>query len=473
MAWLRKSGTVLTAALLVGVLVGVASAETVTGDFGSTERVNLEAVETLKKMTPDEVQNLDALLAHALTLYYDRKFSLALPIFREIADKVATMDVMFWLGTSAANAGDPALAEAEFTKMLQLDPALHRVRLELATLYFKQGRYDASKSELEKVRFADLPGSVRENVDRMLQAIDERTRRWFGNIRGTLGYMWDDNISSGPDPGVYSLPGGTSFSPAATSAKLSDQATVAQVMGNIAYDLGAPKGLLWNSALNLYAKGYKDYGMFNYSAVDINTGPWWASEKSILKVPFGYTYTEYGSERLSYILHVDPSYEIFFAPQFSLRGSYVYQQERFFEDARADSLNSTRHFVNLTPTLYLMDRQVVISADIGYDHVKTVDETYAYTAPVAGLSLFAQWPTRTEIYAAYQWAKRNYTTAQGFPYNGLERHDTRHYYTAALSQPFFKHWFLSYVFAYTDNNSDLALYAWDKTTHTVNVGFQF
>lgn len=100
---------------------------------------NQEALDKLRQMTPAEIEALDQKLAEALILYYDREFARALPIFREIAGKVETMDVMFWIGTSAMQTGETRLAIDKFKRMLEIDPKLHRVRLELAATYFGHG----------------------------------------------------------------------------------------------------------------------------------------------------------------------------------------------------------------------------------------------------------------------------------------------------------------------------------------------
>lgn len=444
-----------------------------TGEIG-TAKSNVEAVEKLQKMDPREIATLDALMAHALTLYYDRKFALALPIFKELAGKVETMDVMFWLGTSAARTGEMELAIEEFRKMLQIDPSLHRVRLELASTYFSMGRFEEARKELEIVAAASPPPAVQQNIDKMLAAIEERTRKVFWNVRIDTGYMWDDNVSSGPDPGVYSLPGGSSFQPASTSAKLSDEASISTFAGNLLFDIGEKKGLLWNTGASVYSKSYFDYGQFNYLAVDVNTGPWFAAgNNSILKIPLGYTNTWYGSERLTYILHVDPSYEYFFNPFFSLKGSYTYKDERYYQESQADLLDNRAHLIDLAPTLYLGNRRHIITARLGYDHHTSKSHLYSYYAPVAGISYFTRLPTSTELYLGYQWTQRDYARSQGFPYNGLERHDQRHYYNAVLSQTFLKYLNVSYEFAFSDNNSSLSLYSWEKTTHTVRIGCRF
>ncbi|MFC1815749.1 surface lipoprotein assembly modifier [Thermodesulfobacteriota bacterium] len=442
------------------------------GDIGAS-KANAAAVKKLREMSPEEIENLDAFLAQALTLYYDRQFALALPIFKELAGKVETMDIMFWLGTSAAKVGEMELAIEKFRKMLGIDPNLHRVRLELASVYFGMGRHSEARGELQTVLAADPPAEVKANINRMLAAIDERTRQLSWNLRLTTGFMWDDNITSGPDPGVYTLSGGTSFSPSVTSAKLSDEASVTGFAGNLLYDFGEKQGLMWNTAAATYFKNYLEYSQFDYMALDVNTGPWWTGRKSILRFPGGYTHTEYGSDRLSYILHVDPSYEYFFNPHFSLRGTYVYKDERFYQEILAVNFDNITHIGEIAPTIYLDNRRHIITASLGYDHHTAENNVYTYSAPLAGISYLTRFPTRTELYLGYKWARRDYDGTQGFPYTGLKREDTRHFYTAVLSQVLFKYFNLSYAVTYTDNNSNLSLNTWDKTTHTVSLGCLF
>ncbi len=442
------------------------------GEIGAAKG-NEAVVEKLRKMTPEEIANLDAFLAQALTLYYDRKFALALPIFKELADKVETMDIMFWLGTSAAQAGETHLAIEKFQKMLAINPRLHRVRLELAAAFFKLGRDAAARKELQFVLDANPPAAVRSNIDKIMAAIDERTRTVSSNFRLSTGYMWDNNITSGPDPGVYNLPGGSSFCPAPTSAKLSDQASVTSFAGNLLYDLGERQGLMWNTTASAYLKFYKNYSEFDYMALDVNTGPWWTTQQGIFKFPLGYTHTEYGSDRLSYILHIDPSYEYFFNSTVSLRGSYTYKNERFYQKLRADNFDNTGHIVELAPTIYLGNRRHIISASLGYDYHDAENDIFSYSAPIAGISYFTWFPTRTELYLSYQWTRRDYDDPQLFPYAGLKREDIRHLFTGVLSQRIYKYLNLSYAFTYTDNDSNLALNDWRKTTHTVSLGCQF
>ena len=459
--------------VILGLSVPLAAQQTMQpiGDIGAA-KANEEALEKLRKMTPDEIANLDALMEKALTLYYDRKFALALPIFKDMADKIETMDILFWLGTAAAKSGEMELAIEKFKKMLAVDPNLYRVRLELASVYFAVGRHKLARKALETVRAANPPPEVQANINRMMAAIDESTRKLSWNLRLSTGFMWDDNISSGPDPGVYSLPGGSSFRPATTTAKLSDQASVTNFAGNLLFDSGEKQGLMWNTGASFYFKSYLDYSEFDYLALDVNTGPWWVSRQSIFKLPVGYTYGVYGSDRLSYNVHVDPSYEYFFKPTFSLKGTYIYQKERFYQDHRTDFDNITQ-IVEIAPTFYLGNRRHIISATLAYDNHTADNDIYTYDAPIAGINYFTRFANRAELYLGYQWTRRDYTYLQAFPYAGMKREDERQYFTAVLSRPFFKYFNVSYAFAYTRNDSTLKLNEWDKSTHTLSVGCQF
>lgn len=467
--------------LLILVLVGIAatgvphlSAEPLPSGLEIGARaVDAEAAARLRDMTPEEIETLDAFLAKALVHYYDREYALALPIFRELAEKVETMDIMFWIGTSAAAVGDTELAIAKFRRMLTADPDLHRVRLELASVYFDTGRYAGARRELKTVLDTDPPPEVAANVRRMLAAIDARTRRHDWNLRLATGWMWDDNVSSGPDPGVYTFAGGTAFTPSATAAKLRDEASVTSFAGNYRFDPGQRRGLMWNTAASAYLKAYQTHGQFNYQMVDVSTGPWWVSGDGVLKVPAGIAYSQYASDRLSYMLHLDPGYTHFFTPAFSLSGTYRLRAEKFYEPARANDYDGTSQVFELSPTIYVQDRRHMISAVWSWESHRAQNEANAYEAPTLGLSYLLRLPTATEIFLSYRWNRRDYEGLQAFPYAGLEREDTRNTYTAVLSQTLFRYFNLSYAVAFTDNRSNLALNRWDKTTHTLSVGCQF
>lgn len=452
-----------------GVVKSAGVNEDLTGDSVGSGAVDKEAAEKLRKMTPDEVKALDKQLADALTLYYDREFARALPIFQEIASKAETMDIMFWIGTSAMQTGEKELAVAKFKKMLSIDPKLYRVRLELAATYFSMGRYEEAKKELEIVKAASPPKAVLDNMAKLTAAIDERSRKTSWNLRLAQGVMWDDNINSGPELDTYQVLGGT-LTPNKMTAELKDEASISSLAGNLLFDIGDSKGLMWNTALSLYNKAHFDYSQFNFLSVDFNTGPWWVGRRDIFKFPVGYTEREYGSDRLSYTLHADPEYEHHFCQYFSLKGLYSYSTENFYFTSRS-GLDNDRYRFELTPTFYLDNRRHVFSISAGYDSMDADDDRNTYDGPYLSLSYFTRFPTKTELFLQYQWAKKDFED-KPLLYN-LYREDERNGISAVVSQGFLKYFYTSFAFTYTDSDSNADIFDYERTTYTISLGCRF
>ena len=441
-------------------------------------------LEKIRNDDPEKLKALDEKLAEALMLYYDGQYSKALPIFTEIARDVETTDVMWWIGTSAMNTGNLEMAVKKFKEMLAVNPNLHRVRLELAAAYFQLARYDEAKQELMTVKAANPPPEVQTNIDRMLAAIKEQQRQVTLGFRFAMGYMWDSNVSAGPDNQTLNIgTGGTTFTLPQDAAKVSDEAVVNSVGVNLLYDFGAKQGFMWNSDVSLYSTAYQKYGKFNYFMTDVTTGLWWVGRQDIVKLPVGYLSQSMGgnylNDRLSYIVHFDPSYEHFFNQYFSIRGNFTYSKEIFAETINNAMDNVTRRY-EINPNIYLFDRKMVISLTAGYETVDadnrindTETRLYSFDGQYYGISTLLRLPTQTELFLRYRWNDRKYKTAPVQWWYPDYRVDRKNVYTVALSQAFLKHFFASFAFNYTDNKSNADLFSFDKETYTVMLGFYF
>ncbi len=430
---------------------------------------NKKAVEKLSKMKPEEIEALDSKVAEALTLYYDGQYGRALPIFNQIASTVETMDVMWWVGTSAMKTGNMELAIKKFKGMLEVNPNLHRVRLELAATYFQMQRYEEAKKELAAVKAARPPEAVLKNVDKLLAAIDEATRKVAWNVRFSQGIMYDTNISAGPNDSSISVLGGT-IPLTDEQKKLADYASITNFSGNVLYNISKEKGVLWNSTLDVYNSAYFQYGKFNYFLTDLSTGPWWAGRQDILKVPFGYSYQEYGSEQLSGIFHIDPSYEHFFGSNFSLKGSFRYARERFNYTENESYDNDTRRY-EISPSFYFGNRKHIISLSAAYEDSSANARQFSYDGQFYAISYFTRFPTQTEIFLRYQWSVKEYKEIP--PLFDSYRYDRRNMVTAVINQNFYKNFFASFAINYIDNYSSAGLYDFSKETYTLSIGAYF
>jgi tetratricopeptide (TPR) repeat protein len=430
---------------------------------------NQEAIEKLRRLPPEKIAALDEKLVEALTLYYDGKFAQALPIFNLISADVETMDIMWWLGTSAMNVGETRMAVLKFQQMLAIDPKLHRVRLELAAAHFQLKQYEDARREAQIVKDARPPEAVLKNLDRLQAAIAESTKTLFWNVRFSQGIQWDSNISSGPDQTVLNVTGGT-LTLNDDAAEISDWASVSQFSGNVLYDFGQKQGFMWNTTADIFNQFYFRNGKYNYTLADVSTGLWWIGPNDIVKLPIGIAKQEFGSDPLSTLYHVKPSWEHYFTSYFSVKALYAYSKEQFMETDYELQDNVTRRY-EITPNLYLMNRRHIVSLSVGQEDASADARRFCYTAPYGAVSYYTRFATNTDLLFRYQYSTRDYKAAPLL--YSEERVDRRHGFTAVVSQELLKNVFASLAFNYIENRSNLELYTFRKQTYTLSVGFQF
>jgi hypothetical protein len=348
---------------------------------------------------------------------------------------------------------------------------LHRVRLELAATYFRAKRYDEARTELNQVKAAEPPPppAVMENIEKMLDAIDARTRRFFWNARLFQGILFDDNVSAGPGERELAAVGGVLTLDDA-SIKFADEASVTDLVGSVIYDYGERGGFMWNLESSLYNRAYFDASPFNFFLFDVNTGPWWAHRRGILKVPAGYSYLEYGSDRLSQIFHVFPSYEFSLSSSMSLKGSYRFSNTNYYESRNSD-LDNIRQRFELLPVFHLKNRNHTFTATAAYEAADADAERFSYDGPILGASYSTRLPFGTGVYLGYEWYRRDY---DGKPLLfDVNREDKQNRIVLELSQPFLEYFFASFIFEYIDNDSNAALYKYDRKTYLINIGARF
>jgi len=127
-----------------------------------------------------------------MALYYNQSYRLALPLLEEIATRIDTLDVLYWLGHAAYERGRTDLAIAKFKTILERNPDLPEVRLELATAYLKAGDGRATRAELQKVLAAKPPEHLRQQIEQVVATIDRTDKRFFAFVRVPQASVWDD-----------------------------------------------------------------------------------------------------------------------------------------------------------------------------------------------------------------------------------------------------------------------------------------
>ncbi len=442
-----------------------------------TKEFDKKALEKLRTMTPKEVEELDKKLAQALTLFYDREYARALPIFSEISDLVETFDVMFWYASCAAKAGESELAIKKFKEMLDVDPNLHRVRLELATVYYELGRYKDARDELNRVLEAKPPETVRDNIRKLLAAIDAKTKRLFANARFSGGIQRDSNVNAAPEDAVLILPpngglfgGGGNLILSERQRELSDWVIVDSFAGNALYDTGESKGWMWNTTGTFYQSHilkYHEFGLTQYSA---STGPWYVNQKSVFKLPIGYTINYYEHDPLFNTAFISPSYEYFFTGNFSLRGGFTYSKDEYDPVDKWEQENVNRE-VEISPSFFFNNRKDILTLAFSTEDLNAEARKYSYEAVNGSVSYYKRLGGDMEAYGRFKYSDREYEgPVQLWPYN---REDKKYNLYLVLSKNFMKYYFASINYNFIKNSSNTGLYDFKKHVYGINIGFKF
>ena len=114
----------------------------------------------------------------------------------------------FWLGLARIEASKPGEAVFALERVLIAKPAHHRARLELARAHFMLGDLSAARAEFETVLAQDPPANVRTRIGTFLQQISDLSRRARFRLGGSASIAagYDTNVNSATEANELVIP---------------------------------------------------------------------------------------------------------------------------------------------------------------------------------------------------------------------------------------------------------------------------
>ena len=171
-----------------------------------------------------------------------------------------------------------------FQNILNADPSLNRVKLELALSYYRALRYEDAQQLAKEVLDDPLtPPEVRVTILAFLAQV-KRDSETYGQKHSftpfvSAGIMHDSNVNVGPSNANIRI-GDTTATLSPTSVKQSANAGVFQAGFNHLYqsgkrvEVGQRTGMLvWQSGGDVYWRKYHDEGDYDIAVASLNTGP--------------------------------------------------------------------------------------------------------------------------------------------------------------------------------------------------------
>lgn len=173
---------------------------------------------------------------------------------------------------AAVKVNDFEGAISALERLLLINGDQPRVKLELGTLYYRLGSYEAARVYFESARVsAKATEEVKQRSGEYLVAIDNRTGK--SQFSGDLlaGLQYSTNANSGPTGAIRAF--GTSVVPNPTFSQRGDFAAVAAANIHHRYDLGRQDSGALESNIAFYATRQFQVSQANVALLDINTGP--------------------------------------------------------------------------------------------------------------------------------------------------------------------------------------------------------
>src|SRR4029453_10378222 len=193
--------------------------------------------------------------------------------FQETMRKPADLDVLFRFASLATQIGDLEGAISALERMLLINAALPRVRLELGVLYYRLGSYEAARTYLASaLKSPALPADVRRKAEEYLAEIDSKASpsSFGGDV--FFGWRYQSNANLGPAASrvlLFGQPANLNQAGLGTA----DWGVVSSLQVRHRWDFGQQDKSALETQFAAYANRQFHLSAANVSLLDLTTGP--------------------------------------------------------------------------------------------------------------------------------------------------------------------------------------------------------
>lgn len=422
----------------------------------------------IENLSPEEQATYNKKLKKAMELYYSRAYHLALPLFQELSQKADTQDILYWNARTARASGATDSAIYKYKTMLERDPGLHPVRLELAFAYLEKGERDLANQELLKLKNENISPELRAQVEDILDKFEGR--RHLVRFRGSIGPKYDSNATAQPAEDSIDVGAGV-----ITTSKTDGWFLDVKAGLDIYYTSKKYSNLYWLTQLNVlgnfYGKFEKLGDDIDYSMVDASTGIEYVNDKSRLKIPVGIGTRQYGHEHLSDYVYISPQYEYKLSDKIGGSVGTMVRNETYETANNGQDHQYYRLFVSPNYTLLKTDdKSHMLSATLDYVNKQADDHFRSYEQVGLKASWFAHWPIDVDSYFDLGYSMRDYDSKHPLLFPNKSRNDDRWTANIMANKKLDKNLNLSASCTYLHNDSNLSLWDFDRYVIGLSIG---
>ncbi len=377
-------------------------------------------------------------------------------------------------------------AREQLTRLLAANPSLSRARLELARVNYLSRDYAGARLEAQRVLDdPNTPPTVRATVLSFLAQIDADERRYAARHQWSpsfyAGLMYDSNINYGVAQDIIDI-GGLPFIVSPDSQEKSGGAAVINTgiahtfNPNRPFQAGEYTGsFVWQSEANAYYRAYFDESDFNLGVLTLRTGPAWiVPGRWRAYVALQADEIFLGGDNLALFSSLNPGvvWQVGEVWEVALDGVI---SRRDYQDSDEGGRDGWYEAGNVTVGRYFSQRSLLVQVGVSYANFDADENFFSYQGPevFAGINT-AAW-TNASVFArvGYRW----YHFDGEEPGFGTQRDDDELRTVIGFQQDFregwLEKWSLIGSWSYTDNQSDVAIYEYDRNEVSLGLSRRF
>ncbi len=390
------------------------------------------------------------------------------------------LDLYFQYGQMATKLGEYEKAADAFEQMLQMDPSLDRVKLDLGVTYSKLGEFDKAKSLLREVLDRKIPDTVRNNVEQVLKQIEQASQtHYFSGTVGT-GLHFDTNGNSASGNGQVTVQD-TTFVLSSGDQATDDFQIYALAGLNHRYRMLEPLAdgvhFAWKSGLSMYQSEQEHLDNLNLQLVNIKTGPSFVFDEINTSLDLAGEYTHIVLDQHSYLRLYTGSAEAMHAlnERVKLTGKFSWEYRDYIDsptvttfDDRTGHAEQAKVGVSYAITQYdLVDVSAIIRHE---DTKRTFYDNMQYKGTVGYTRLWGD-DIFTRLETSYR--NTNYDGPDPFVSASTTREDDEFAFSAMVGKTFNDQITATLGYTFRDVNSTLQNYEYDNHRLSSGVSVRF
>ncbi len=392
-------------------------------------------------------------------------------LFKAFVQDPGNPDINFHLGRAAFETGNYEMALMAFERVLMADPEAIRIKLEMGRTFARLGNRAHARRYFNEVLATNPPLMVRQNINAFLQTLTAQEKKHFFNGFLALGCDWDDNVRVAPASDIINTALGDIRLTGDSASPQEDFILNATAVLKHTFRF-RDKGLSWRSTGTAFHGAYKDETDLNTLFLGISTGPNLTLGRFSAGIHGLFNHLDLDDSRYQRSVGGEAVAGFVATPSLLVNARCRYEKKTFFKDSERDAKTGSIELMAA-----FISGATWYNASMAMEIENAEDDTYTYDRYKGKFSVEHRFSYGISVFANYEFQQTWYED----PYEmfNQKRDDTIHYLGGGIRKELWDspgknaRLFIQLSYRYTNANSSLDLYEYEKNVAYSLLGYEF